>query len=37
MHTLRRALTADGEANPIETLHGIGYRIGSVGEPHDAP
>jgi len=30
MHTLRRALTADGEANPIETVHGIGYRIGSM-------
>jgi len=27
MHTLRRALTADGGANPIETVHGIGYRI----------
>lgn len=37
MHTLRRTLTADGEANPIETLHGIGYRIGSPDVPHDAP
>ena len=27
MHTLRRALTADGGANPIDTVHGIGYRI----------
>lgn len=30
MHTLRRALGADGGANPIETVHGIGYRIGSM-------
>jgi len=41
MHTLRRALTADGEANPIETVHGIGYRIGSpgggAGSAGDAP
>jgi DNA-binding winged helix-turn-helix (wHTH) protein len=27
MHTLRRALTAEGESNPIETVHGIGYRL----------
>jgi DNA-binding winged helix-turn-helix (wHTH) protein len=27
MHTLRRALTQEGEPNPIETVHGIGYRI----------
>jgi DNA-binding response OmpR family regulator len=27
MHTLRRALAADGERNPIETAHGIGYRL----------
>lgn len=29
MHTLRRALTAEGEADPIETVHGIGYRMAS--------
>jgi len=28
MHILRRALTADGESNPIETVHGTGYRMG---------
>ena len=27
LHTLRRALTAVGGDDPIETLHGIGYRI----------
>ena len=27
MHTLRRALTADGEHDPFETVHGFGYRI----------
>lgn len=27
MHTLRRALTANGEPDPIETVHGIGYRM----------
>lgn len=27
LHTLRRALTAAGGYDPIETLHGIGYRI----------
>ena len=27
MHTLRRALTAQGESDPIETVHGIGYRM----------
>ncbi len=29
LHTLRRALTAAGGYDPIETLHGIGYRIQS--------
>jgi DNA-binding response OmpR family regulator len=35
VHTLRRALTANGEVNLIETVHGFGYRIvlGDVG-PH---
>jgi DNA-binding response OmpR family regulator len=33
MHTLRRTLTADGEANPIETVHGIGYRIAAGDAP----
>lgn len=28
IHILRRALTADGESNPIETVHGTGYRMG---------
>lgn len=27
MHTLRRALTHSGETDPIQTVHGIGYRI----------
>ena len=27
VHTLRRALTTDGEADLIETVHGFGYRI----------
>jgi DNA-binding response OmpR family regulator len=27
MHTLRRALAVDGAADPIETAHGIGYRL----------
>lgn len=27
MHTLRRSLSADGEPDPIETVHGIGYRM----------
>lgn len=27
LHTLRRALTAAGGYDPVETLHGIGYRI----------
>lgn len=27
MHTLRRALTAGGEDDPIETVHGVGYRL----------
>jgi DNA-binding response OmpR family regulator len=33
MHTLRRALTAEGETNPIETVHGIGYRMGKSDAP----
>ena len=36
MHTLRRALTADGEANTIETVHGIGYRISAPDGSGDA-
>lgn len=27
LHTLRRALTAAGGTDPVETLHGIGYRV----------
>jgi DNA-binding response OmpR family regulator len=27
LHTLRRALTAAGGYDPVETLHGIGYRL----------
>ncbi len=27
LHTLRRALTAAGGHDPVETLHGIGYRL----------
>jgi DNA-binding response OmpR family regulator len=27
LHTLRRALTAAGGQDPVETLHGIGYRL----------
>jgi len=33
MHVLRRALTVDGESNPIETVHGTGYRMGRVDAP----
>lgn len=33
IHTLRRALTAEGESNPIETLHGTGYRMGRDHAP----
>jgi DNA-binding response OmpR family regulator len=33
MHTLRRALTGFGESNPIETVHGIGYRMGRSDAP----
>jgi DNA-binding response OmpR family regulator len=33
MHTLRRALTAEGEPNPIETVHGTGYRMGRRDAP----
>jgi len=31
MHTLRRALTAAGGHDPVETLHGIGYRLRNTG------
>lgn len=31
LHTLRRALTAAGGHDPIETLHGIGYRLRQDG------
>jgi DNA-binding response OmpR family regulator len=38
VHTLRRTLTADGETNPIETVHGIGYRLAAPqAAPSDAP
>jgi DNA-binding response OmpR family regulator len=33
VHTLRRALTANGEEDLIETLHGLGYRL-VVGDAH---
>lgn len=29
VYTLRRALTAQGERDPIETVHGLGYRFGA--------
>lgn len=35
IYTLRRALTHPGEAELIETVHGVGYRI--VAGAHDAP
>lgn len=31
LHTLRRALTAAGGHDPVETLHGIGYRLRNTG------
>lgn len=31
LHTLRRALTAAGGYDPVETLHGIGYRLRNTG------
>lgn len=31
LHTLRRVLTAAGGHDPIETLHGIGYRLRNSG------
>jgi DNA-binding response OmpR family regulator len=31
LHTLRRALTAAGGSDPVETLHGIGYRLRKPG------
>ena len=33
IYTLRRALTADGEDDLIETVHGLGYRL-VVGDAH---
>lgn len=33
MHSLRRAVTVDGELDPIETVHGIGYRMVSRDAP----
>ncbi|WP_272545048.1 winged helix-turn-helix domain-containing protein [Burkholderia cepacia] len=33
VYTLRRALTAQGERDPIETVHGLGYRF-VAGEDH---
>lgn len=32
LHTLRRALTAAGGHDPVETLHGIGYRLRNIAE-----
>ncbi|MFZ9152120.1 MAG: response regulator transcription factor [Burkholderiales bacterium] len=32
LHTLRRALTAAGGHDPVETLHGIGYRLRNIEE-----
>lgn len=31
LHTLRRTLTAAGGSDPVETLHGIGYRLRNPG------
>lgn len=31
LHTLRRALTTAGGHDPVETLHGIGYRLRNTG------
>lgn len=31
LHTLRRTLTAAGGSDPVETLHGIGYRLRKPG------
>lgn len=36
MHLLRRALDRAGRVNPIETIHGVGYRL-MAGEPSPAP
>jgi DNA-binding response OmpR family regulator len=36
MHVLRRALAQAGGADPIETVHGLGYRLG-VGDPGHRP
>ncbi len=30
MHILRRAFAAAGAADPVENLHGIGYRLAAV-------
>ena len=32
MHVLRRALSAVADYDPIETVHGLGYRLSSTGE-----
>jgi DNA-binding response OmpR family regulator len=32
LHTLRRALTSAGGYDPVETLHGIGYRLRDSGK-----
>jgi len=33
MHLLRRALTQAGGTDPIETVHGLGYRLAAGGTP----
>ena len=33
MHLLRRALARDGQANPIETVHSVGYRLVAREQP----
>jgi DNA-binding winged helix-turn-helix (wHTH) protein len=30
LYTLRQALTAEGETDPIETVHGVGYRFAAA-------
>ncbi len=36
MHLLRRALDREGRPNPIETIHGIGYRLMAAEPPSAA-
>lgn len=36
MHLLRRALDRDGRPNPIETIHGLGYRLAAAELPSAA-